>query len=58
MNYEVLCNIYKARRAHKLKEWRDLCDVIRKLPYFNIIEASLGLDARKNNNVSNEETQN
>ena len=58
MNYEVLRNIYNARRAHKLKEWRDLCSVIRSLPYFNVIEASLTHIHRENNTVSNEETQN
>ena len=58
MNYEVLANIYKARRAHKLKEWRDFCDVIRTLPYFNIIEASIGPAAREKSKDSNEETQN
>lgn len=42
LNYEVLCNIFKARRGHKLREWRDFCDVIKTLPYFSIIEASLG----------------
>ena len=25
MNYEVLANIYKSRRGHKLDEWRDFC---------------------------------
>ena len=57
MNYEILCNIYKARRAHKLKEWRDLCGVIRSLPYFNVIEASLALASREDSKASNEETQ-
>ena len=33
MNYEVLINIYYARRTHKLAEWRTLCDEIEKLPY-------------------------
>ena len=58
MNYEVLANIYKARRAHKLREWRDFCGFIRTLPYFNIIEASIGPAAREKSKVSNEETQN
>ena len=58
MNYEVLANIYKARRAHKLKEWRDFCGFIRSLPYFNIIEASIGPAVRETSKVSNEETQN
>ena len=57
MNYEVLANIYKARRAHKLKEWRDFCGFIRTLPYFNIIEASIGPVVRENGKASNEETQ-
>ena len=35
MNYEVLINIYYARRHHKLAEWHTLCDVIEKLPYAN-----------------------
>ncbi len=33
MNYEVLINIYYARRSHKLAEWHTLCDEIKKLPY-------------------------
>ena len=33
MNYEVLVNIYYARRTHKLPEWHTLCDAIRALPY-------------------------
>ncbi len=33
LNYEVLINIYYARRFHKLAEWHILCDEIAKLPY-------------------------
>ena len=33
MNYEVLINIYYARRNHKLGEWRTLADAIEALPY-------------------------
>ncbi len=33
MNYEVLVNIFYARRSHKLDEWHTLCDVILTLPY-------------------------
>ena len=33
MNYEVLINIYYARKTHKLAEWHTLCDVIAGLPY-------------------------
>lgn len=35
MNYEVLYNIYQARKEHKLDEWREFCRVIvREIPYF------------------------
>ncbi len=33
LNYEVLINIYHARRYHKLDEWKLLCAEIEKLPY-------------------------
>ncbi len=33
LNYEVLIGIYKARRYHKLDEWKILCAEIEKLPY-------------------------
>ena len=33
MNYEVLINMYYARRHHKLAEWHTLCDAIVDLPY-------------------------
>ncbi|MDY3845537.1 MAG: hypothetical protein SOZ62_01310 [Eubacteriales bacterium] len=33
LNYEVLINIYYARRNHKLAEWHTLCDAIMGLPY-------------------------
>ena len=37
LNYEVLANIYKSRRHHKLDEWHVLCDWIEKLPYSELI---------------------
>ena len=37
LNYEVLANIYKSRRNHKLDEWHTLCDWIEKLPYSELI---------------------
>ena len=37
MNYEVLANIYKSRKNHKLDEWRSLCDWIETLPYGELI---------------------
>lgn len=33
LNYEVLANIYHARRNHKLDEWHTLCNWIETLPY-------------------------
>lgn len=37
LNYEVLANIYKSRRNHKLDEWHTLCDWIEELPYSELI---------------------
>ena len=38
LNYEVLWNIYNARKEHKLNEWRDFCKTIVKgVPYFKEI---------------------
>ena len=33
MNYEVLSNIYRQRKNHKLDEWHAFCDWIETLPY-------------------------
>ena len=33
LNYEVLANIYKSRKTHKLNEWHTFCDWIESLPY-------------------------
>ena len=40
MNYEVLSNIYKSRKNHKLDEWRELCKWIETLPYSELITSS------------------
>ena len=37
LSYEVLANIYKSRRHHKLDEWHTLCDWIEGLPYSDMI---------------------
>ena len=37
LNYEVLANIYKSRRTHKLDEWHYFCDWIESLPYSELI---------------------
>lgn len=37
LNYEVLANIYRQRKGHKLDEWNDLCAWIETLPYSDLI---------------------
>lgn len=37
LNYEVLANIYKSRRNHKLDEWHVFCEWIENLPYAELI---------------------
>ena len=37
LNYEVLANIYKSRRNHKIDEWHTFCDWIEELPYSELI---------------------
>lgn len=37
MNYEVLANIYRWRKDHKLDEWREFCKWIEGLPYSELI---------------------
>lgn len=37
LNYEVLLNMYKSRKNHRLQEWRDFCSWVETLPYFNEI---------------------
>ena len=37
LNYEVLANIYKSRKNHKLDEWHTFCDWIERLPYSELI---------------------
>ena len=37
LNYEVLANIYKSRKDHKLDEWHTFCDWIKSLPYSELI---------------------
>ena len=43
LNYEVLANMHKSRKNHKLDEWREFCDWIETLPYSELIT-----DERKN----------
>ena len=37
LNYEVLANMYKSRKNHKLDEWHTFCDWIKTLPYSELI---------------------
>lgn len=37
LNYEVLANIYKQRKNHKLDEWAEFCKWIEDLPYSVLI---------------------
>ena len=37
LNYEVLANIYKSRKNHKLDEWRTFCESIKAFPYSELI---------------------
>ena len=37
LNYEVLSNMYKSRKGHRLDEWKTLLDWIKTLPYSDLI---------------------
>lgn len=37
LNYQVLRNIYHARKEHKLDEWRYFCEWLETLPYSELI---------------------
>ena len=41
LNYEVLANIYKSRKDHKLDEWREFCEWIKSLPYHELITGEI-----------------
>ncbi len=42
LNYEVLTNIYRWRKDHKLDEWREFCSWITALPYSELITQQEG----------------
>lgn len=45
LNYEVLANIYRQRKGHKLDEWQEVCKWIESLPYSELITGlSIGSD--------------
>ena len=37
LSYEVLANMYKSRKNHKLDEWHTFCDWIEGMPYSELI---------------------
>ena len=37
LNYEVLANMYRSRKNHKLDEWHTFCDWIETLPHSELI---------------------
>ena len=37
LNYEVLANMYKSRKNHKLDEWHVFCNWVESLPYSELI---------------------
>lgn len=56
LNYEVLANIYKSRRNHKLDEWHTFCDWIEELPYSEIITGETSSDTQISQEVVSEST--
>lgn len=55
LNYEVLANIYKSRKNHKLDEWKAFCYWIEELPYFAEI---MGIERGKIQGIKVREEQN
>lgn len=41
LSYEVLANMYKSRKNHKLDEWHTFCNWIESLPYSELITGGL-----------------
>jgi hypothetical protein len=37
LNYEVLANMYRSRKSHKLDEWVEFCKWIETLPYAELV---------------------
>ena len=42
LNYQVLKNMYHARKNHKLDEWHKFCEMIEDLPYSELITGKEG----------------
>lgn len=43
LNYEVLANMYKSRKNHKLDEWVDFCKWIEGLPFSELITGGINV---------------
>lgn len=48
LNYEVLANMYRSRKNHKLDEWHVFCDWIETLPYSELITGEFGISEDRN----------
>lgn len=56
MNYEVLANIYKSRKNHKLDEWKDFCKWIESLPYSELITHDIQKEDIQSHSIEDQET--
>lgn len=55
LNYEVLLNIYKSYKNHRLDEWRDFCKWIESLPYSEVIIGIQNEDASLSQPIKEQE---
>ena len=55
LNYEVLANIYKSRKNHKLDEWREFCKWIEMLPLSDLITHNMGKVSESDNRKEDNE---
>lgn len=55
LSYEVLANIYKHRKNHKLDEWRNLCNYMKHILPYSWIFTEEGEDAPKKEPQKEEE---
>lgn len=58
LNYEVLANIYKSRKSHKLDEWREFCAWITSLPYSELITHVVQKEDIQSNPIEDQEMVN
>lgn len=58
LNYEVLANIYKSRKSHKLDEWREFCAWIKSLPYSELVTHIVQKEDIQSNPIEDQEMVN